>query len=189
MTFAKTNGTIRPALLLVVLTIAACSEAPQEPPRAVEQQVPSAAVESSGKEKIPLDALPHDVSAAARDARPNMNIVAVEHELRNGNEYYDVAGHLPDGAEIELDITRVSDRWTVVEVQRDIVLDAVPEEVSAALAQASPSFQVDRIIESDQGNGLVIYEFFGVGPDAEERKIEVRYEGTQAEVLASEWEH
>lgn len=189
MTFAHVNDLARSALLLFVLAAAGCNGAPQEPTDASKAESTARTIESTGKDEVSLDALPPDVRAVAKEARPEMKIAAVEHELRNGNEYYDVAGHLPDSTEIELDITRVSDRWTVVEVQRDIDMSDVPEEVSAVLAQSSPSFQVDRIIESDQGEGLVIYEFFGIGPDTKEAKIEVRHEDGKAEVLASEWEH
>jgi hypothetical protein len=146
-------------------------------------------VDASGKEPTDLAAVPEEVLTAARAARPDLSLSKAEHETRDGNEYYDVGGTLPDGSELELDVTRVDGVWTVVEIQRDIDADRVPEEVSAALAAHAPGWRADRIIESDQGNGMVIYEFFGPGDSAEPLKIEVKLENGSAEVLEDEWLH
>ncbi|MGH8175554.1 MAG: hypothetical protein ACREV5_04755 [Steroidobacter sp.] len=173
------------ALLSVAASVAGCS--PGEP-GAEAPQAPSTKVETSGKEQISPDELPTEVLAAARSARPELEISAAEHEVRNGADYYDVAGKV-NGGEVELDITRVADRWTVVEVQRDLEAANVPAEVSAALSAANPSFNTTRIIESDQGAGVVIYEFFGAGADGKDAKIEVRLQNGKADVLTSEWVH
>jgi hypothetical protein len=112
-----------------------------------------------------------------------------EYETRDGNEYYDVGGSLPDGSELELDITRIDGVWTVVETQRDIELETIPEAVAKALHRKVPGWSADRIIESDQADGVVIYEFFGKDADGQEIKIEVKFEGVQAEVLVDDWAH
>ena len=57
-----------------------------------------------------------------------------------------------------------------------------------ATANEQP-FAPTRIIESDQDNGIVIYEFFGADAAGEETKIEVKLENGAAEVLQAEWEH
>ena len=109
--------------------------------------------------------------------------------LFDGNEYYDVGGTMPDGSELELDITRIDGVWTVVETQRDIEMWAAPDPVADALRGKAPSWNPERIIESDQGNGVVIYEFLGEDDVGEETKIEVKYERGRAEVLVDEWLH
>jgi hypothetical protein len=146
-------------------------------------------VDASGKEDIDLDAVPAEVLAAARASQPELDLREAEYETRDGNEYYDVGGTMPDGSELELDITRIGGVWTVVETQRDIEMGETPKLVVNSLHAKAPGWSPDRIIESDQGDGVVIYEFFGKDADGEETKIEVKFEDGQAEVLVDEWLH
>ena len=171
----------RPAfVLLSCLLIAACG---------TEDQATGKRVDASGKEATGLAQVPAEVLQAARAARPELELEAAEHEVRDGRDYYDLAGKMPDGAEVELDMTTVDGRWTVVEIQRDIGMEQVPEQARQALAGAHEGWVPHRIIESDQGNGVVIYEFFGPGPGAEEAKVEVKWQANEAEVLQDEWVH
>lgn len=146
-------------------------------------------VETSGKEATALDLLPPEVLAAALAAKPDLAIEEAEYELRDGREYYDVGGTLPDGSEMELDMTRIDGTWAVVEFQRDIGIGTAPEAVRAALEGARSGWVAERIIESDQGDGTVIYEFFGVDDAGEALKIEVKWSDQVAEVLVDEWAH
>ncbi len=110
--------------------------------------------------------------------------------MRPSRTYYDVAGRLPDGSEIELDLLQQPSGWTVVETQRDIAFEAAPEPVRAASARADASFKPVRVIESRQNDGLIIYELFGPAPSGGEgRKIEIKYDGGKAELLTKEWAH
>jgi hypothetical protein len=158
---------------LLAVSLASCSRTNEADVASAPPTEPTT-VATSGKENVSLDAVPVEVIAAAKATRPDLHISAAEHEVPNGADYYDIAGQAA-GAEVELDITRVADRWTVVEVQRDLNAAEVPAEVSAALAKANQSFRTTRIIESDQGDGVVIYEFFGAGADGKDEKIEVRF--------------
>ncbi|MEX2126342.1 MAG: hypothetical protein WD795_20785 [Woeseia sp.] len=146
-------------------------------------------VVSSGKEATGLEAVPAEVLQAARAARPELRIEDAEQEVRGGQEYYDIAGKMPDGSELELDMTTVDGAWTVVEIQRDIALVQVAEGARQALSTVKPDWGPTRIIESDQGDGVIIYEFLGPGPDSGEIKIEVKLEDNQAEALRDEWVH
>lgn len=146
-------------------------------------------VGTTGKEAAALDSVPDTVLAAARAARPGLEISEAEHERRDGREYYDVGGRLADGSELELDLTQVDGAWTVVEVQRDVALAEVPERVRAALPAGQGGWAPTRIIESDQGDGVVIYEFFGPGPAGGELKREVKWVDGAAELLEDEWLH
>lgn len=146
-------------------------------------------VATSGKQAIELEAVPAEVLQAARAARPQLDIQSAEHEQRAGQDYYDLEGTMPDGTELELDMTKVNGAWTVVEIQRDIGMEEVPGEVRETLADANPDFRPDRIIESDQDDGTVIYEFFGPSPGGEQAKLEVKWENGIAELLLEEWVH
>ena len=180
------SSRVVPAILTVcALMLSACSKSP-EPPSA--PATPATKVDATGKESVALASVPPEVLAAVEAARPGMQVSEAEHEQRNGNDYYDVEGTLT-GAEIELDLTRVDGVWTVVEIQRDITVDTVPPAVMSALTAANAQFAPTRIIESDQDNGIVIYEFFGADAAGEETKIEVKLENGAAEVLQAEWEH
>jgi hypothetical protein len=146
-------------------------------------------VDASGKETTGLDAVPAEVLAAAYAAMPDLTISEAEYETRDGNEYHDVGGTLPDGSEWELDMTKVEGTWAVVEKQRDIGMDLVPDHVAGALETKFPEWHPDRIIESDQGDGVVIYEFFGKDDAGEATKIEIKYADGHAELLLDEWLH
>jgi hypothetical protein len=146
-------------------------------------------VETGGKESTALDSLPEEVMAVVRAAKPELVVEEAEYEERDGQQYYDVGGTLPDGSEMELDMTRIDGVWTVVEFQRDIDIESVPAEVRSALEEARNGWIAERIIESDQGDGTVIYEFFGVDEEGDELKLEVKWQDQVAEVLVDEWAH
>ena len=146
-------------------------------------------VDASGKETTALDAVPADVMAVARAARPELTISEAEYETRDGNEYYDVGGTLPDGSELELDMTMIDGVWTVVEIQRDIGMDLLPVAVGDVLGSKFPEWRPERIIESDQGDGVIVYEFFGTTEAGEDTKVEIKWAESQAELLIDEWVH
>jgi hypothetical protein len=98
-------------------------------------------------------------------------------------------GALPDGSEWELDMTKIDGAWTVVEKQRDIAMELVPGGVSNVLETKLPEWHPDRVIESDQGDGVIIYEFFGKTEEGEATKIEIMWQQGRAELLVNEWLH
>lgn len=167
------------SLVAAVLALSACSAVDEEGRK----------VDASGKEGKSLDAVPEEVLAAAIAARPELKIAEAEYEIRDGNEYYDVGGWLPDGSELELDMTRIDGTWTVVEFQRDIGMDLVPAEVAAVIDAGLPGWAPTRIIESDQGDGTIIYEFFAPGDGEQLVKREVKWSNGSAELLVDEWVH
>ncbi len=171
------RGTTMMAVSLGLAALAGCAVPPRAP------------ATGPVKAEMGLSDLPAGVRAAALAAEPGFVITEAEHELRNGVDYYDVGGRTAAGVEIEFDITRVDGVWTVVERQRDIAMTEVPKPVLKALFADDPGFPVDRVIESDQGGGVIIYEFFAPGPDGMPVKKEVKYEGGTAELLTAEWVH
>ena len=167
-------------ILMFFFGLAACGKPDAEEGRKVD---------ASGKQATDLDAVPEAVMAVARAAQPQLKISEAEYETRDGNEYYDVGGTLPDGSDLELDMTRIDGVWTVVETQRDISMELLPERVEGLLSDKFAGWQPERIIESDQGGGVVVYEFFGKSDTGEDTKIEVKWAGEQAELLIDEWIH
>lgn len=148
-----------------------------------------AKVDASGKKEVALDSLPADVLQVVMDARPGFQPESAEYETRNGNEYFDIEGEGADGLEVEFDLTKIDGIWTIVETQRDVSMEDVPGVPSTVLTEVYPDFVPERIIESDQGGGLIIYEFFGPGPDGDPIKIEVSFEAGKSAVLEEEWQH
>ncbi|MEL6868378.1 MAG: hypothetical protein AAFO81_01130 [Pseudomonadota bacterium] len=167
------------AFVVLVFGLSGCKPSPQT----------GHTVAASGKQSTSIDGVPAEVLAVAKAAQPELEVSEVEYETRDGNEYYDVGGTLPDGSELELDMTMIDGQWTVVETQRDIEMGTVPETVADALLSAKPAWTTRRIIESDQGDGVIVYEFFGSDGDQEEVKVEVKLEAGQAELLVDEWIH
>jgi len=181
-------------LLSLACAASACSsgdaaggEDGANPEAAAAQATPGSTVATSGKSDVPLGQVPEQVLAAARAARPGFTPAEAEAETRDGRRYFDVGGTLADGSEVEFDIMEEHGRWRVVETQRDIAFSAAPEPVRAA---HKAGFTPTRVIESTQADGLVIYELYGeANGDPEGRKAEIKWDGTNAEVLTEEWAH
>lgn len=164
--------------------LVACQEAPE-----AEGDEAEIGEFLNDKVEVAIDDVPPAVLKAARDRRPDLQFTAAEKELRNGRVYFDVEGTDETGAEIELDIMQDGEAWTVVEIQRDIALEAAPEPVRKALARNAPGVAPDRVIESDQGDGVIIYEFFDRAANGEESKYEVKFDSETAVFLTEEWAH
>jgi hypothetical protein len=173
-----------PALLAIYLV--ACGEPAEQ--QASDEARAATNIERRAKRRIDLGEVPPEVLSVARSARPNLSIKVAEHAVRNGRDYYDLGG-TEAGAEVELDIEQVDGQWQVVEVQRDIEPHDAPAAVSDALREVRPDLQVRRVIESDEGAGLVTYIFLGAGADGHDSKVEVSYDGRTARVLTKKRVH
>ena len=175
---------IGPAMLALLSACAAEQDRPRSPPEAVK-------VAASGKVDVPLGEVPREVLAAAASAQPGFVPGEAEAETRDGRRYFDLGGTMPDGSEIEFDVVEQDGRWRVVEIQRDIPFDAVPPAVRQASAAHDSSLRPTRVIESRQVDGaLTIYELFApAAGNPQGRKVEIKWDGRKAEVLAREWAH
>jgi hypothetical protein len=171
--------------IISLLSLVACNASTEQSDEAAK-----AKVSTTGKEQTALANVPKEVLDAARAAQPTMKLAEAEAEVRDGRNYYDVAGTLPDGSEIELDLMQGPKGWSVVETQRDIAFASAPEKVRATSAKVDAQFAPERVIESRQADGIVIYELFGPKPQqGEPRKVEIKYDGSTAELLTKEWAH
>lgn len=172
---------MRLAIIAPLMFIAACA--------GEKTQSEEAGASLSDKKEVAISEVPADVMTAARAARPDVDFTEAEYEAKNGTEYYEVAGNDANGEEIELDIMREDAGWRVVEIQRDITLEAMPPAAREALLAKHPAIKPARIIESDQGDGVIIYEVYTRDAAGKEAKTEVKFEAGAAEVLAEEWAH
>jgi len=134
--------------------------------------------------KVEAAAIPPAVVEAVNVAQPGMTITQAELKERDGRRYYDVEGEV-NGEEIELDLLESGERWTVVEIQRDIEWASAPAKVRAAAGNVSPV----RVIESRQAaDGSIVYELFAAGKPAEP-SLEVMLKDGEAKVLSERWPH
>ena len=181
--------------VLIVMGLAALAGcdagiAPTEP-AASENVENSGTVATSGKVETALADVPEAALASAKAAQPTMTFTEAAAEVRDGRNYFDIEGTLPDGSEIELDLMEDAGGWRVVETQRDIAFAEVPEAVRTTFASAETGFTPVRVIESRQDQAVTIYELFGPaqGDEREGTKIEVKYDGRTADLLTEEWAH
>lgn len=141
------------------------------------------------KSAVAIADVPASVMAVAKARRPDLTFQRAEHVLRNNTEYFDIEGVNPKGQEVELDMILEGGVWRVVEIQRDVDWGDVPAAVQQALTEKQPGVSPDRIIESDQDNGMIIYEFFTRDADGKEEKYEVALKDGAARYLTEEWAH
>jgi hypothetical protein len=132
--------------------------------------------------------LPPDLLTIVSNAVPGIKIEGAERKEREGRVYYDVEGQRADGTEVELDVLKEANGYSIVEIQRDMPWSEAPEFARSAAAAAENTFEPVRVIESRQTDGSVIYELFAEGKP-EKPSLEVRVVGDKAEVLKEEWKH
>ncbi|MEO9461273.1 MAG: hypothetical protein ABJ242_00930 [Marinomonas sp.] len=158
-----------------------------------EEAADDSAILSEAPESVSTDLdvanLPDGITAAAEAKIPGMTIAEVEKKEREGMVFFDVEGARPDGSEVELDMKQEADgSVTVVEVQRDIAWDAVPADARAVAEKVDNMFTPERVIESVQNDGTVIYELFAPGKtDAPSAEIAVK--DGEAKMLTERWKY
>lgn len=137
---------------------------------------------------VSANALDAEVVALIERTVPGMIIGDVDRKEREGRIYLDVEGKRPDGSEVELDVLQEGVGWRLVEVQRDIGWNEAPAAVTAAAKAVPGAFTPQRVIESTQTDGTVIYELFAPGRTGEPA-MEIRVRDGKAEVLGERWQH
>jgi hypothetical protein len=156
---------------------------------AVAENPPKIGADLYEKKEVTVAEIPPAVIKMLAERYPGFEIKEAETESKNGNSYMDIEGTLPDGKEIEFDLLLDKNEWRIVEIQRDLSLNTTPRSVVDALFETAPDFTIDRIIESDQGGGVIIYEFYSTQKNQKTLKKEVKLENGKAEVLKQEWSH
>ena len=143
----------------------------------------------SEKYELAVSDIPAEVLNVINEARPGVNVTGAEKELKHGNTYIDVETLDDEGNEIEFDMLLDGDDWKIAEIQRDLALSELPEVVESLFTSEANGMKPARIIESDQGDGIIIYEFYLVSNEGLETKKEVKFSGGEAEILKEEWKH
>lgn len=141
------------------------------------------------KFELALSEVPVEASMAVLELQPDFKLVAAEKEFKHGDTYIDLEGTRGNGIEVEFDLLQQGEKWVVVERQRDISLIECPVAVVNTLRKGAPGFEPVRIMESDQLNGIIIYDFFAEFEDGNVLQQEVKYEDGQASLLQEEWRH
>ncbi len=132
--------------------------------------VGSIALPARAAEEKPVEmtAVPAVVKAAAEKAAPKAKLTKAMMEIEHGQKVYELQGMM-DGKKIEVD---VMEDGRVDEIETEIMMDAVPAEVSAALKKRVPNFKPKFIEKSERpmmaagggagdGEAEVYYEFEG----------------------------
>lgn len=177
---------MRVVLMMGMLALTGCSGGGANEQTAASGVLPPGPATNAST--VASDALPAELRALAERTVPGMTIGEAERKEREGRTYYDVEGTRPDGSDVELDILQESDGFRIVEIQRDIAWGAAPAAAIAAAKAAPGGFAPERVIESTQTDGTVIYELFAPGRK-DEPAMEVRVKDGTAEVLEARWKH
>lgn len=177
---------MRVALIAGMLALAGCSGGEANEETAANGVLPPGPVTNASA--VAGDALPAELRALAERTVPGMTIAEAERKEREGRVYYDVEGKRPDGSEVELDVLQEGNAFRVVEIQRDIAWSEAPAAAIAAAKAAPGAFAPERVIESTQTDGTVIYELFAAGRK-DEPAMEVSLKDGKAAVLGERWAH
>ena len=164
----------------VVLALTGCGDTPDKAPgdaatqKAVLADGPKAEVAAIAAADVPAG-----VRAAVLAKVPDLTIDQAERKARGGLVFYDVEGMRDDGSAVEIDVIEERGAYRVVEVQRDIAWADAPAAVRAAADTAPDHFVPERVIESAQNDGTVIYELFAPGK-TDEPAAEVNWKDGKA---------
>ena len=137
--------------------------------------------------ELSVQELPTKVAELISGSSPDFTIGEIQKKVRDGRTYYDVEGETPEGAEVEFDILMTESGPEIVEVQRDLVWEDVPE-IARIAAEEIGSVSPVRVIESKQPDNSIIYELFADGKP-EDPSMEVRVADGKATVLTERWPH
>lgn len=139
--------------------------------------------------EMALQDVPASVKALVNETQADFVISEVFKKERGLRIYYDVEGELSDGSEIEFDILMSTSGPEIVEIQRDIVWNTVPDAARALVEAANKNDDdISRVIESTQTDGAIIYEIFIDGHSSDPR-FEVWSKESNYKLLSTRWEH
>jgi hypothetical protein len=157
-------------LITFVLALTACTP-------------PASETETHAPPSVVAEA-PAEAAALVESAMPGFTIMTVEREDVAGQTEWEIGGTDAQGTPYEFDIMQSSAGWSVLEIQRDIQWQDVPQAVRDAVAAAPNGFEPARVIESRQpADGSVIYELFTVEQPAHTAVMEVRFMDGEAAVM------
>lgn len=140
----------------------------------------------NNKVAVSLADVPAEVKKVIKAAYPQFTMQEAEKEFKHGNTYFDIEGLDKHGKDLEFDMLLGKDgTWSIAEIQRDLTEAQCPTNVLALFREKVGTVDIGRIIESDQGGGVVIYEFYTV-EKTKEKKYEIK---VALSFLEKEWQH
>ena len=141
------------------------------------------------KYDLAINEIPDGILKVIHETRSQLDITGAEKEYKNGNTYIDVETVDTNGNELEFDMLFENGDWKIIEIQRDLSFNELPNIVKDTFLKQHNKIKPSRIIESDQGNETVIYEFFLVSENGDESKKEIKLADGKAQFLKEEWKH
>lgn len=143
---------------------------------------------SAGEEKpVEMSAVPAAVRAAAEKAAAGVEFSKAMMEMEHGQKVYELQG-MKDGKKVEVD---VMEDGRVDEIETEIMMDAVPAEVSAVLKKRVPDFKPKFIEKSErpmkaEGSDAAGSDAAAAGSDAaaggSESEVYYEFEGQEGEM-------
>lgn len=140
---------------------------------------PAWAMPEDEEATVTLRDAPLGALAAAEAAVPGVVFSSAALEIEDGVATYEFTGTDGDGNPVEIDIGE----WVLLEVERPITVDDLPEAVRETLDATAPGLTINGVEESDRGQGVIVYEFDGVNADGEEVDVEISAFGESVVVL------
>ena len=138
---------------------------------------------------LEISDVPESVMSTVSIKEPSFVPKEVVKKIRDGRVYYDVEGALPNGSEIEFDVLMTDKGPEIVEIQRDLLWESVPQAAQDLVNSANKDkLEVVRVIESQQTDDSIIYEVFVAGKSSDPY-FEVRVDRQGAELLEARWKH
>ena len=139
--------------------------------------------------EIALSDVPQSVSDVVMAARGDFEMAEVLKKVRDGRTYYDVEGEVSGGIEIEFDVLMTEHGPKIVEIQRDLVWNDVPQKARNVVDVANTgNLEIVRVIESVQTDDSIIYEVFVAG-HSDGPRFEVQTKDAQVKLLPERWKH
>ena len=123
--------------------------------------------------KLSMSDVPPEAQAGARAAMPGVEFQEAQLDLDGGRATYELAAQM-DGKNVEVDVLSTGE---VVEVEREIDMNAVPQMVQKALEKHVSGFQPKMIEHSTRSDLATFYEFEGTDSEGQEIDVEISEDG------------
>ena len=124
---------------------------------------------------ISMDEVPEAAMTAARENAMGVEFESVQIDPDDETETYEFSGAKEDGMMLEVDVLADG---TVEEIEEEILMDAVPQPVSATLEAEAAGLEPTFVEKSTREDGAtIVYEFEGM-LDGQEVDIEINEDGS-----------
>ncbi len=123
--------------------------------------------------EMSMSDVPPEAHAGAMAAMPGVEFQEVQLDLDGGQATYELSAQM-DGKNVEVDVLSTGE---VIEVEREISMEEVPQAVQDALNKHLSGFQPETIEHSTRTNLATMYEFEGTDSEGQAIDVEVSEDG------------